>query len=145
MINTNITQTAINPNRNQGTGLPAIPERPAIPEKPSQPNGSNDQARQAAVAIVENKQQKQLTETYLKAAAAQNTNASKDTGQPSIEDLQALARLSKSHQVVQVIDNNDGEKLKSVAAQRQEKIENFFRDMQSGNEEKVGVQLNQRA
>ncbi|MEH6448723.1 MAG: hypothetical protein V7765_08635 [Oleispira sp.] len=145
MINTNITQAVINPNRNQRPGLPAIPERPSIPEKPSQPSGSNDQVRQAAVAIVENKQQKQLAETYLKAAAAQNTNASEDSGQPSFEDLQALARLSKSHQVIQVIDNNDGEKLKSVAAQRQEKIENFFRDMQSDNEEKVGGKLNQRA
>ncbi len=116
-----------------------------IPTRANSPklDGSNDPVRQAAVALVENKQQKQLAETYLKTTVKQNNDTKFSNS--NIEKLQELAYLSRSSKVVHVIDANDGEKLKSLAIQRQEKIEHLFQEIQKNDNLILGGQVNRMA
>lgn len=77
--------------------------------------------------MAENKQQQQMVETYIKSSSQAND----DDGNPvGLNNLQALAQLNKTNQLVQVINANEGEKLKSMANQYQNKIVKLFQDIQ---------------
>ncbi len=101
---------------------PSIPERPIAPTEPAKEN-----TRQIAVTAIETKQQQQLVQTYINASQQANSEENSNS-------LQELARLAKNHLVVQQVNENDGKYMKSIAEKKQEKVEEFYRNIQNSNE-----------
>lgn len=104
----------------------------------------NDKLRQSVVSAVETKQQKELAERFVKATvnANQNNDSDKNVG---LGDLQDIAQFARRVKVVQVIDDNDGSKIKEVAENRRDKIENFFREINNPNEVSTGQKVDSQA
>lgn len=100
---------------------PLYNHRPSIPEAPI--GKPEEQVKQLAVEVIASKQQQQLAETYIKTTQQAYEKESSDI-------IQELAHLAKSHRTVQLVNDNDGEKMKSAAARKQQIVEQFYRNMQ---------------
>jgi len=111
-------------------------------EKPKEID--NDQLRQGVVSAVESKQQKDLAERFVKATvkANQDNDSNKNVGLGDVQDIAQFARRVK---VVEVIDQNDGSKIKEVAENRRDKIESFFREMNNPDEVSAGQSIDSLA
>lgn len=104
----------------------------------------NDKVRQSAVSIIETKQKKQLAEQYIQATSNANQSHTSDNSF-NLTDAQDIAQFARRVKVVQVIDENDGSKIKDVAENRREKIESFFREMNSPEEQIAGQKIDSLA
>ena len=111
-------------------------------EKPKEVD--NDKIRQGAVSIIETKQQKQMVERYVQATANANQNNDSDKG-VGLNDIQDIAQFARRANVVQVIDDNDGSKIKEVAENRRDKIESFFREIHNPDEVSAGQSIDSQA
>lgn len=124
-------------NRTTGNNPSTLPA-----EKPQEVD--NDKLREGAVSAVEMKQQKELTERYVTATVNANQNNDSDTN-VGLKDLQDIAQFARRAKTVQVIDDNNGSKIKEVAEVRRDKIENLFREINTPTEVKTGQQLDSLA
>ena len=104
----------------------------------------NDKRRQSAVDAISTKQQKELTERFVKATVNANQTINSDKN-VDLGDLQEIAQLGRRIEVVQAIDENDASKIKEVAETRREKIENFFREMNNPEESAPGRKIDRKA
>ena len=104
----------------------------------------NDKLREGVVSAVETKQQKELTERFVKATVSANQNNDSDN-KVGLGDLQDIAQFARRVNVVQVIDDNDGSKIKEVAENRRDKIENLFREINDPGEAGAGQQIDSLA
>ncbi len=111
-------------------------------EKPKEID--NDKLREGVVSAVESKQQKELAEQFIKATANANQKNDSDNniGLAGVQDIAQFARRVK---VVEVIDDNDGSKIKEVAENRRDKIENFFREIHNPDEVSTGQSIDSQA
>jgi len=100
----------------------------------------NDELRKDIVSIIEVKQQKELAEHFVTATV--NANKRNDSSNNTAHDIAQFARRA---QVVQVIDDNDGSKMKEVAENRRDKIEDFFREMNNPEKISTGQQIDSLA
>lgn len=128
---------AIPPSRITGNNPSTLPA-----EKSQEFN--NDKFREGAVSVVEMKQQKELTERFVTATVNANQNNDTDT-KVGLKDLQDIAQFARRAKVVQVIDDNNGSKIKEIAEIRRDKIENLFREINTPPEVKTGQQLDSLA